>query len=83
MPKPPKDKYKNKNKGKKDESSDEEDEKKKNKPYKKKDGRRKNITKIRREAKLTLLVIGSPTLSHHVSPSTMRATTRKRRSPHF
>jgi hypothetical protein len=36
-PKPPKDKYKNKNKGKKDDSSDEEEEKKKNKLYKKKD----------------------------------------------
>jgi hypothetical protein len=38
-PKPPKDKYKYKNKGKKDDSSDEEEEKKKNKPYKKKDGK--------------------------------------------
>jgi hypothetical protein len=45
--------------------------------------RRNNITKRRREAKLTLLVIGSPTLSHHVSPPMMRATTRKRRSPHL
>jgi hypothetical protein len=43
-PKPPKDKYKNKNKGKKNESSDEEDEKK-NKPYKKKDGKKKEFHK--------------------------------------
>jgi hypothetical protein len=42
--------------------------------------RRKNITKRRREAKLTLLVTGSPILSHHVSPPVMRATMRKRRS---
>ena len=35
MPKPKKDKYKNKYKGKKDDSSDDDDEKKKNKPYKK------------------------------------------------
>jgi hypothetical protein len=44
-PKPPKDKYKNKNKSKKDESSDEEDEKKKNMPYKKKDGKKKEYHK--------------------------------------
>jgi hypothetical protein len=44
-PKPPKDKYKNKNKGKKNNLSDEEDEKKKNKPYKKKDGKRKEFYK--------------------------------------
>jgi hypothetical protein len=44
-PKPPKDKYKNKNKGKKDESSDKEDKKKKNKPYKKKDGKKKEYHK--------------------------------------
>jgi hypothetical protein len=44
-PKPPKDKYKNKNKGKKNDSSDEEDKKKKNKPYKKKDGKRKEFYK--------------------------------------
>ena len=41
-PKPKKDKYKKKYKGKKDDSSDEDDdEKKKNKPYKKKDGKKK------------------------------------------
>jgi hypothetical protein len=40
-PKPPKDKYKNKYKGKKGDSSDEEDEKRKNKPYKKKDGKKR------------------------------------------
>jgi hypothetical protein len=44
-PKPPKDKYKNKNKGKKDDSSDEEEDKKKNKPYKKKDGKKKEYYK--------------------------------------
>jgi hypothetical protein len=46
-PKPPKDKYKNKNKGKKDDSSDEKDDKKK-KPYKKKDGvtDRRDYTKL-------------------------------------
>jgi hypothetical protein len=82
-PKPLKDKYKNKNKGKKDESSDEEDEKKKNKPYKKKDGKKKEYQKRRREAKLTLWVIDSPILNHHVSPPAMRAMTRKRRSPHL
>jgi hypothetical protein len=68
-PKSLKDKYKNKNKGKKDDSSDEEDEKMKNKPYKKKDGKRREFYK--------------KTLSHHVSPPAMRATMRKRRSPHL
>jgi hypothetical protein len=49
-PKTPKDKYKNKNKGKKDESSDEE-EKKKNKPYKKKDGKKKEYHKKKKGGK--------------------------------
>ena len=41
-PKPKKDKYKKKYKGKKDDSSDKDnDEKKKNKPYKKKDDKKK------------------------------------------
>jgi hypothetical protein len=48
--KPPKDKYKNKNKGKKDESSDEEDEKK-NKSYKKKDGKKKEYHKKKKRGK--------------------------------
>jgi hypothetical protein len=50
-PKPPKDKYKNKNKGKKDDSSDEEDEKKKNKPYKKKNGKRREFYKKKKGGK--------------------------------
>jgi hypothetical protein len=50
-PMPPKDKYKNKNKGKKDESSDEEDEKKKNKPYKKKGGKKKEYHKKKKGGK--------------------------------
>ena len=45
-PKPKKDKYKKKCKGKKDDSSDEnDDEKKKNKPYKKKDDKKKEFHK--------------------------------------
>jgi hypothetical protein len=44
-PRPPKDKYKNKNKGNKNDSSDEEEERKKNKPYKKKDGKKKEFHK--------------------------------------
>ena len=41
-----KDKFKNKNKGKKDDSSNEdEDEKKKNKPYKKRDGKKRDFHK--------------------------------------
>jgi hypothetical protein len=44
-PKPPKDKYKNKNKGKKDDSSDDEEEENKNKPYKKKDDKKKEYHK--------------------------------------
>ena len=44
--KPKKDKFKNKNKGKKDDSSNEdEDEKKKNKPYKKRDGKKRDFHK--------------------------------------
>jgi hypothetical protein len=50
-PKPPKDKYKNKNKGKRNDSSDKEDEKKKNKPYKKKDGKRKEFYKKKKGGK--------------------------------
>jgi hypothetical protein len=50
-PKPPKDKYKNKNKGKKDDSSDDEEEKKKNKPYKKKDGKKKEYHKKKKGGK--------------------------------
>jgi hypothetical protein len=50
-PKPPKDKYKNKNKGKKDDSSDEEEEKKKNKPYKKKDSKKKEYHKKKKGGK--------------------------------
>jgi hypothetical protein len=44
-PKPKKDKYKKKYKGKKDDSSNDDDEKKKNKPYKKKDGKKKEFHK--------------------------------------
>jgi hypothetical protein len=47
-PKPLKDKYKNKNKGKKNDSIDEEDEKKKNKPYKKKNDKKKEFHKKKR-----------------------------------
>jgi hypothetical protein len=54
-PKPPKDKYKNKNKGKKDESSDEKDEKKKNKPYKKKDGKKKEYHKKKKGGKVYIV----------------------------
>jgi hypothetical protein len=50
-PKPLKDKYKNKNKGKKDESSDKKDEKKKNKPYKKKDFKKKEYHKKKKGGK--------------------------------
>jgi hypothetical protein len=50
---------------------------------KRKMAREESFTRRRREAKLTLLVIGSPILSHHVSPPEMRATMRKRRSPHL
>jgi hypothetical protein len=80
-PKPPKYKYKYKNKGKKDDSSDEEEEKKKNKPYKKKDGKKEYHKK--KKGDKAYIVGDSPTLSHHVSPLVMRATMRKRRSPHL
>jgi hypothetical protein len=50
-PKPPQDKYKNKNKGKKNNSSDEEDEKKKNNPYKKKDVKKKEFYKKKKGGK--------------------------------
>jgi hypothetical protein len=42
-----------------------------------------SITRIRKVAKLILLVIGSPTLSHLVSLPVMRATIRRRRSLHL
>ena len=51
-PKPKKDKYKKKYKGKKDDSSNEDDdEKKKNKPYKKKDGKKKDFHKKKKNGK--------------------------------
>jgi hypothetical protein len=53
-PKPPKVKYKNKNKGKKNESSDEEDEKKKNTPYKK-DGKKKEYHKKKKGVKAYII----------------------------
>jgi hypothetical protein len=49
--KPPKDKYKNKYKGKKGDSSDEEDEKRKNKPYKKKDDKKREFYKKKKGGK--------------------------------
>jgi hypothetical protein len=45
--------------------------------------RKRSTTRRRKVAKLTLLVIGSPTLSHLVSLTVMRATMRRRRSPHL
>ena len=70
-PKPKKDKYKKKYKGKKYDSSDDDDEKKKNKPYK--DGKKRNFTRRRRMARLTSWVIGSWTLNHQVAhPVIMR-----------
>jgi CO dehydrogenase/acetyl-CoA synthase epsilon subunit len=45
--------------------------------------RKESSTRRIRKAKLTLLVIGSPTLSHHVSPPAMKATMKKRRSSHW
>jgi hypothetical protein len=50
-PKPKKDKYKKKYKGKKDDSSDDNDEKKKNKSYKKKDGKKKEYQKKKKNDK--------------------------------
>ena len=50
-PKPKKDKYKKKYKGKKDDSSDEDDDEKKNKPYKKKDGKKKEFYKKKKNGK--------------------------------
>jgi hypothetical protein len=54
-PKPLKDKYKYKNKGKKDDSSDEEEEKKKNKPYKKKDDKKKEYHKKKKRSKAYII----------------------------
>ena len=75
-PKPKKDKYKKKYKGKKDDSSD-DDEKKKNKPYKKKDGKRRNFIR-RRMARPILLVIGSQILNHQAAHSMMKVKMRRR-----
>ena len=68
-PKPKKDKYKKKYKGKKDDSSNEDgDEKKKNKPYKKKDVARRRIsTRRRKMVRHTSSVIGSRILIHQVA----------------
>jgi hypothetical protein len=82
-PKPPKDKYKNKNKDKKMIQVMKKMRRRRTSHIKRRMARGKSFTRRRREAKLTLLVIGSPILSHHVSPPVMRVTTRKRRSPHL
>ena len=67
-PKPKKDKYKKKYKGKKDFSSDEDDdEKKKNKPYRRRMARRRIFTRIRKMARHTSSVIGSWILIHQVA----------------
>ena len=56
-PKPKKDKYKKKYKGKTDDSSDEnDDEKKKNKPYKKKDGKKEFHKKKKKKNGKTYIV---------------------------
>ena len=66
--KPKKDKFKNKNKGKKDDSSNEdEDEKKRNKPYKKRDGKKKDFHKKKKKGRHTSSVIGSRILIHQVA----------------
>jgi hypothetical protein len=51
--KPKKEKFKNKNKGKKDDSSneDEDEKKKKNKPYKKRDGKKRDFHKKKKSGK--------------------------------
>ena len=55
-PKPKKDKYKKKYKGKKDDSSDKnDDEKKKNKPYKKKDDKKKEFHKKKKNGKAYII----------------------------
>jgi len=62
-PKPKKDKFKKKYKGKKDDSSDDNEDKKN---ARRRMARRRNITR-RRMARLILLVIGSQTLNHQVA----------------
>ena len=55
-PKPKKDKYKKKYKGKKDDSNDDDDnEKKKNKPYKKKDVKKKEFHKKKKNGKVYIV----------------------------
>ena len=77
-PKPKKDKYKKKYKGKKDDSSDEDDdEKKKNKPYKKKDGKKKKFHKKNGKA----YIVGDwlRTSNHQVAHPMMKVKMRRRR----
>ena len=78
-PKPKKDKYKKKYKGKKDDSSDDDDEKK-NKPYKKKDGK-KEFHKKKKMVRPILLVIDSRTLNHQVAHPMMKVKMKRRRWP--
>jgi hypothetical protein len=82
-PKPPKDKYKNKNKAKEMIQVMKKMTRIRTSHTKRRMAREKSSTRKRREAKPTLLVIGSPTLSHLVSPPVMRAMMRKRRLPHL
>ena len=80
-PKPKKDKYKKKYKGKKDDSSDEDDdEKKKNKPYKKKDGK-KEFHKKKKNGKAYIVGIGSRILIHQVAHPMMKVRMRTRMWP--
>jgi hypothetical protein len=81
--KPPKDKYKKRTRAREMIQVMKKMRRRRTSHTKRKMAREKSFIRRRREAKLTLLVIGSPTLSHHVSPPAMRATMRKIRSPHL
>ena len=76
-PKPKKDKYKKKYKGKKDDSSDEDDDEKRRTSH----TRRRNFIRRRRMARHTLLVIGSRILNHQVAHLMMKVRIRMRRWP--
>ena len=81
-PKPKKDKYKKKYKGKKDDSSDEDDDEKKRTSHtRRRMARRRNFTRRRIMARHTLLVIGSHILNHQVAHPMMKVKIRRRRWP--
>jgi hypothetical protein len=78
-PKPPKDKYKNKNKARNMTQVMKKKKRRRTSHTRRRMARKRSTTRRKKVAKPILLVIGLPTLSHLVNPPVMRVTMKKRR----